>query len=91
MAVHGALNFDVYKTICCNLVGEVVFVDDFLWDVLDVDAHVFEMVEFRVEVHVGYVHSHPFCTWSREDTVPVNFDGFHSGCFGGDFSWTVCD
>ena len=45
-AIHGAADFDVDVDVAVsgNKVHEVVLIDDFLWDVFDVDSHVFETV-----------------------------------------------
>ena len=54
-------------------------------------VHVLRSVERGVQVHVGDVHAHPFCAWSGEDAVPVDFDGFEAHSFLACGTRVVCD
>ena len=54
-------------------------------------AHVLNLAERGVQVHVEDVHAHPFCARSGEDTVPVDFDGFEARSFRACGTRVVCD
>ena len=74
-AVDAFVNFEVDPTIVC-VFGEVVLVDEFLWDIGESDADVFRMVERRAEIEVGDVKATHACLGGGEDIVEHEFDEF---------------
>ena len=63
-------DFEVNPSIVCIL-GEIVFINEFLWDVAELDADVFRPVEQCAEVKVGNVVACKASLWGREDAVEL--------------------
>ncbi len=55
-AVHSIVNFKVDPT-AVHVDGEVVLVDEFLWNVADFYADVFRVIEWRAQVEIGDVET----------------------------------
>ncbi len=53
-SINSIINFKVYPSVVF-VVSEIVFIDEFLWDVRDFDAYVFWAVERCAEEEVGDV------------------------------------
>ena len=83
--VHGSSDFHVDVAVVGYEIGEIVLVDDLLWDVREFHAHVFVLIEWGIEIHVADVHCHVLGTWSGNDTVDVNFEGFKARGFSADY------
>ena len=52
-----------------NFVSEVVFSDDFLWDDVDMEAHVLEIFEGGIEIHIADIHCHEYGARCGDDAV----------------------
>ena len=52
-----------------NLVSEAVFCNDFFWYDVNVEAHVLEIFEGGIEVHIADIHSHESGAWCGDDAV----------------------
>ena len=80
--LHGSSDFHVDLAVVGYEIGEVILVDDLLWDVREFHAHVFISVEWSIEIHVTDVHGHALGTWSGNDTVDVDLERSEACSFG---------
>ena len=90
-AIHGTSDFNVDEAVGCYLGSEVIVLYDVRREIGIWDAHIFEPVEGRVEVHVGDVHSHPLGFQGGEHAVEMNFDGFKTSGVGASLTGVVGD
>ena len=72
-------DFKVYPTVAAVLF-KVVIVDEFLWDLVDMNADIFWAIERRFEVEVGDICCEKFCILSGADAVEDPFDKFEETC-----------
>ena len=49
--------------------AEVVLIDDFLWDVVDLESDVFRSLEWSIEVEIANVCCHKSCSFCGYDVV----------------------
>ncbi len=66
---------------------KVVFLDEFFWDVGELDAKVFGIWHKSVEIEVFYVDGSEVCSLSGEDTVEEQLDKFERGRVGANDAW----
>ncbi len=71
-------NFEVYPTIAVPT-SEVVFLDEFIWDVGELDAHIFGIWHRSVKVEVLEINGAKPSAFPGEDTIEEEFDKFQ-GC-----------
>jgi hypothetical protein len=63
-ALHSFLDLDVHISIILCYLGEVVQVDELLWQVAQFQLHVLRLLDWCVEIEVFYVEVavlHSFC------------------------------
>jgi hypothetical protein len=72
------MNFEVDPAIAVPT-SEVVFLDEFLRDVRELDAHIFGIGHRSIKVEVLQVNGAEPCAFPGEDTVEEEFDKF-KGC-----------
>ena len=90
-ATECSLNFDADVAVRCNLVFELVLINDLLGDVFQGHLHEFWPVERSVQMHIRDIDGEAFALWIGEDMVPVELDCFNVGSFCGDSAGTVFD
>jgi hypothetical protein len=79
--VAALANFKVDPAIAVPT-NEVVFLDEFFWDVGKLDANVFWFWHRGVQIEVFEVNGAEPCTLPGEDTVEEKLDEFEQGCVG---------
>ncbi len=67
--VHTALGSDVDASIFGGFLSELVFSDDFIGDITQLDLNEFGMMQRCHEVEDGNVHCHESCTLGGDDTI----------------------
>ena len=77
------MDLAVDPTVVVDEGEEVVFVDDFGRDDIDMEAHVLVVLQGGIQVHVADVEGHEARTGCRDDTVEEEFRGGEAGFFGG--------
>jgi len=58
---------------------EVVFTDELIRDVSELDANIFRLWHWRIQIEVLKVNGAEACTFPGEDTVEEEFDEFKRG------------
>ena len=59
-----------------GILGEIVLINEFLWDVRYVDADIFWTIERCAQIKVGEVVAGKACLWGRESAIEEELDGF---------------
>jgi hypothetical protein len=85
-AVTALANFIVDPAIAV-LTWKVVFLDEFFWDIGKLDANVFRIWHWSVEIEVFYVDGAEPSSLSGEDTVEEQLDEFEQGRVGANVAW----
>ncbi len=85
-AITALANFKVDPAIAVPT-WKVVFLDEFLWDIGELDANVFGIWRWSVEIEVFYVNGAELCSLSGEDTVEEQLDEFEQGRVGANVAW----
>jgi hypothetical protein len=85
-AVTALANFKVDPAIVVPT-WKVVFLDEFFWDIGELDANVFGIWHWSVEIEVFYVDGAELCSLSGEDTVEEQLDEFEQGRVGANVAW----
>lgn len=88
-AIHALVGLEVDGAVGVDNVAEFVFGDDLLQNVPDVETNVLRSCHGRVEVDIGNIQHHEFCTMCRDDTVQKDFGDKHvdrRGCY---HSWVI--
>ena len=70
-------------------VCQVIFVNEFLWDVGKFDSDIFRVVKGRAEVEVFYIKAGEACIWCGDDTVDEEFGQLEGSGFGAVVSWVA--
>ena len=89
--MDGAPDFDVNTAIGCNLVCEMMLINDLLWDVFHGHFHAFEPVKSCVQAHIQNVCCQTASIPCGECMFPVKLDCFDASSVSGDNSWTISD
>ena len=87
-SIHSTANFHVDFTIV-DLVHEVVFIDDFLWDHLDGQEHVLVSFHGCTQVEILDVNAHEFCMWCGDYAVEGHFGSGEICDFGADIAGVI--
>ncbi len=87
--IHTFICLEINGSVVFSNVPKIVFLYDLLWYVGDVETDEFGSCKRGVEVKVGDVHGHEFCTPRRYGTVEKYFGNEHVGCRGRDFAGVV--
>jgi hypothetical protein len=85
-AVTALANFKVDPAIAVPT-WKVVFLDEFFWDIGELNADVFGIWHWSVEIEVFYVNGAELCSLSGEDTVEEQLDEFERGRVGANVAW----
>ncbi len=85
-AVTALANFKVDPAIPVPT-WKVVFLDEFFWDIGELNANVFGIWHWSVEIEVFYVNDAEPCSLSGEDTVEEQLDKFKQGRVGANVAW----
>ncbi len=85
-AVIALANFKVDPAIAVPT-WKVVFLDEFVWDIGELDANVFGIWHWSVEIEVFYIDGAGPCSLSGEKTVEEQLDGFERGRVGANVAW----
>ena len=84
-SVHALLNFDMDISIGVDLVSELVQLDKFRWEILELHAHVFGTCHWRHGVEVFEIYCAVACAFGGDDrcsfTVTYQLLAFHN-CLG---------
>jgi hypothetical protein len=80
-AITTLANFEVDPAIAVTT-REVVFLDEFIWDVEELDANIFGLGHRSVKIEILQVNGAEPCTLPGEDTVEEEFDEFKGGSVG---------
>ena len=78
--VHAFGELEIYPSVVYILI-EVVFINDVLRDVSELDACVLGPVQWCVEVEIGEIHCHVFSARCGKGAVDYKFDGLQRCCF----------
>jgi hypothetical protein len=81
--VNAATNFEIDPTVVCEG-EEIVFVDELVGNIGELDADVFRVVETSSEIEVFDIVANKFGTWTRENAVDLDLEGFEGACVGAD-------
>ena len=87
-AVDASANFEVDPVIVYVL-HEVVFVDEVLRDVGELDFDVFRTIQRGAEIEVGDVEGAELGAFAGEDTVDHELDKFKRSSFGANIAWVA--
>ncbi len=85
-AVTALANFKVDPAIAVPT-WKVVFLDEFFWDIGELNANVFGIWHWSVKIEVFYVNGAEPCSLSGEDIVEEQLDKFKKGCVGANVPW----
>ncbi len=85
-AVTALANFKVDSAIVVPT-WKVVFLDDFFWDIGELNANIFGIWHWSVEIEVFYVDGAEPCSLSGEDTVEKQLDKFEQGRVCANVAW----
>ena len=85
-AVTALANFKVDSAIVVPT-WKVVFLDDFFWDIGELNANIFGIWHWSVEIEVFYVDGAEPCSLSGEDTVEDQLDKLEQGRVGANVAW----
>ena len=88
-SVHAKDDNDVHAVVRFYEITELVFGDDFFWDVGEFHPNVLWAFKWSVEVEVGNVHGHEACIGGGYYTVEENLGREHVGGGCGDLAWVV--
>ena len=80
-AITTLANFEVAPAIAV-MTSEVVFLDEFIRDVGELDADIFGLGHGSVEIEILQVNGAEPCTLPGEDTLEEEFDEFKGGGVG---------
>ena len=87
-AVDASADFEV-DPVVVNVLHEVVFINEVLRDVGELDFDVFGTIQRGAEIEVGDVEGAEACTFAGENTVDHEFDQFKWCRFGADIAWVA--
>ncbi len=85
-AVTALANFKVDPAIAVPT-WKIIFLDEFFWDIGELDANVFRIWYWSVEIEAFYVDGAEPCSLSGEDTVEEQLDQFEQGRVGANVAW----
>ncbi len=85
-AITALANFKVDPAIAVPT-WKVVFLDEFFWDIGELNANIFGIWHWSVEIEVLYVDDAEPCSLSGEDTVEEQLDEFERGRVGANVAW----
>ena len=85
-AINATANFEVDPTIL-HMVVKVIFIDEFLRNVAEIDADISKAVQWSLEVEVADVEGDIFEDLLREDTVDDEFEYIKQCSFGYHVAW----
>ena len=63
-------------------VEEIVFLNEFVWNVGQFDADILGMTKGSFKIEVFDVEADEFHTGAREDAVDLHLEGFNQACVG---------
>ncbi len=66
---------------------KVVFLDEFFWDIGELNANVFGIWHWSVEIEVFYVDGAEPCSLSGEDNVEEQLEEIERGRVGANVAW----
>ena len=81
--INAATNFEINPTVVSKG-KEIVFFNEFVSNIGELDADVLSMIEGSCEIEVADVKTDEFRTGPREDAVDLKFEGFKGACVGAD-------
>ncbi len=85
-AITALANFKVDPAIAVPT-WKVVFLDEFFWDIGELNANVFRIWHWSVKIEVFYINGAEPCSLSGEDTVEEQLDEFKQGRVGANVAW----
>ena len=77
-----ALDYLEINPAIASMIGEVIFIDEFLWDVGYFDSHILRTVHWCHEIKVGDVEACKFRISTGQDTVDNQLDEIEPSSWG---------
>ena len=87
-AVDASANFEV-DPVVVNVLHEVVFINEVLRDVGELDFDVFRTIQRGAEIEVGDVEGAELGAFTGENTVNHELDKFKGSSFGANIAWVA--